>query len=94
MPTYDYFCKANQLTVEVRHRLDETIKTWGELCHLAGIAPGNTPLDAPVEKRISGANVISSATLKNPDPGCNKGNCSQPTAGCCGGGACAMGNDV
>ncbi len=94
MPTYDYFCKANQTTVEVRHRMTDTIQTWGELCRLAEIDPGNTPPDTPVEKLITGGNVISSTTLKNPEPACNQVNCGRPMTTCCGGGACLMEHNV
>jgi len=90
MPSYDYLCKANQKIVEVRHRMNERVSTWGELCRLADIEPGDTPLDAPVEKLITGGNVVSSSALKNPEPACGSGTCGQPTPACCGGGACAM----
>ena len=90
MPSYDYLCQANQKIVEVRHRMNEQVSTWGELCHLADIEPGDTPLDAPVEKLITGGNVISSSSLKNPEPACAGGTCGQAMPACCGGGACAM----
>ncbi|MCX8049590.1 MAG: zinc ribbon domain-containing protein [Methylohalobius sp.] len=86
MPTYDYLCRVNQKIVEVRHGMNETIRTWGELCRLAGIDPGSTPPDAPVEKLITGGNVISSNSLKNPEP-CGAGTCGM---GACGGGTCAL----
>jgi hypothetical protein len=85
MPTYDYLCRANQRIVEVRHRMGETVKTWGELCQLAGIDPGDTPKEAPVEKLITGGNVISSQSLKEAEP-CATGTCGM---GACGSGACA-----
>ena len=43
MPRYDYFCKANGKTVEVVHSMSEDLKTWGEVCERAGLAPGKTP---------------------------------------------------
>lgn len=89
MPTYDYLCRANQRIVEVRHKLGETVKTWGQLCQLAGIDPGQTPEDSPVEKLITGGNVISSANLKNPEP-CETGTCGMPA---CGSGSCAFDED-
>ena len=53
MPVYEYLCRANMTCVEVVHpMMREPLCTWGELCELTGIAPGDTPLDAPVEKRI------------------------------------------
>ena len=89
MPTYDYLCKANGRIVEVRHPMRESVHTWGELCRLAGIEPGDTPPDAPVEKLITGGNVVSSASLKNPEPACGNGGC-RPMAETCCGGACAL----
>lgn len=49
MPRYDYHCPQNNFVVEVRHGVNERIKTWGELCERAMIGPEGTPLDAPVE---------------------------------------------
>ncbi|BCX89697.1 hypothetical protein MIN45_P2070 [Methylomarinovum tepidoasis] len=86
MPTYDYLCKTNGKVVEVRHPMDKTVRTWGELCQLAGIDPGDTPADAPVERLITGGHVVSSASLKNPEP-CGSGTCGMPA---CGGGTCMM----
>ena len=53
MPNYDYFCPVNGRRVEVFHKLAESISSWGELCQRAGLAPGDTPADSPVEKLIS-----------------------------------------
>ncbi len=90
MPSYDYLCKANRRIVEVRHRMDEKVETWGELCRLAGIEPGDIPFDSPVEKLITGGNVISSSALKNLEPACASESCGQNRPTCCGGGNCAM----
>ena len=43
MPTYDYRCDANGRTLEVSHRMSESLSTWGELCERAGIRPGRDP---------------------------------------------------
>ena len=53
MPRYEYRCEASGRTVEVEHAMSERVSTWGELCERAGISPGRTPPDAPVEKLIS-----------------------------------------
>ena len=37
MPTYDYHCPANDRIVEVNHRMNDKVSSWGELCELAGI---------------------------------------------------------
>ena len=53
MPNYDYHCPSNGRRVEVFHPMKERLRTWGELCRRAGIEPGDTPADAPVEKLVS-----------------------------------------
>lgn len=83
MPTYDYFCETNGARVEVQHKMAQTVDSWGELCRLAGIEPGDTPLDAPVKKLITAAAVVDRATLSNPEPAC-------PSGGCCPGGVCGL----
>jgi hypothetical protein len=53
MPVYEYYCPANGKSVEVEHAISrEKLKTWGEVCELAGVAPGKTPADSPVERLI------------------------------------------
>lgn len=69
MPTYDYRCPANDRVVEIRHRMNDTVKTWGELCVLAGIDPGSTAKDSPVERLATGGRVVSSG------PCCGGGMC-------------------
>ncbi len=84
MPSYDYRCTANGRVVEVKHRMSEALSTWGELCERAGIEPGDTAIDSPVKRIISGGQFISSSALSNPEaPACN-------TGGCCPGGVCGM----
>jgi len=57
MPFYDYFCEANGQTVEVKHETKTHLKTWKEVCDLAGIEFGDTPTDAPVQRLISSPQV-------------------------------------
>ena len=84
MPSYDYRCAANDRVVEVRHHINEKLSTWGELCTLAGIEPGATPPDEPVERLITGGQVVRSSSLGDADaPACSSGPC-------CGGGACGF----
>ncbi len=59
MPNYDYHCAANGRTLEVKHRMSESVATWGELCALAGIATEHTPLDSPVAKVLSATFVAA-----------------------------------
>jgi len=76
MPTYDYRCSANSHVVEITHRMDEIVTSWGELCAMAGIEPGDTAPDAPVEKLITGGQVVRSTSLGDASaPSCASGPC-------------------
>ena len=84
MPTYDYSCDTNGQVVEVKHRISEQITTWGALCALSGIDPGDTPSDTPVKKLITGGQVVRSSSLGDTGaPACSSGPC-------CGGGTCGL----
>lgn len=83
MPSYDYRCPANGQVLEVKHRMSESVRDWGQLCALADIEPGDTPSDAPVEKLATGGQVIRSSSLKDSVPPCG--------SGACGGGMCGLG---
>ena len=54
MPFYDYYCEANDRTVEVFHGIKERFTTWKEVCACAKIEQGDTPEDAAVVRMISG----------------------------------------
>jgi len=82
MPSYDYRCATNERVIEVRHSITEKLTTWGEVCAKAGIEPGDTPDDAPVDRLISGGAIVSSGALSNPEPPCGSGGC--------GGGMCGL----
>ncbi|MGE0226731.1 MAG: zinc ribbon domain-containing protein [Acetobacteraceae bacterium] len=69
MPMYDYHCAANDRTVQVMHRITQDVTTWGEVCALAGIEPGDTPPDAPVSKVHLGANVVRRKALGSDSSG-------------------------
>ena len=60
MPSYDYFCPTNARTVEVRHGMNDTLSTWGELAAAARIEAGDTPADAEVRRVISGGSLLLS----------------------------------
>jgi hypothetical protein len=81
MPTYDYHCETNGRTLEVSHRMSETLHTWGELCTKAGVEPGDTPLDTPVSRMATGGSFIGSGSGGSSMP-------SMPSGGGCGGGMC------
>lgn len=53
MPLYDYICPTNHREVEVLHPISTVVDTWGALCALAGLDPGPTDPNAPVEKKIT-----------------------------------------
>lgn len=85
MPKYDYYCEANAQVVEVSHSMQERLATWGEVCERAELAPGTTPVDAPVRKLITGGGIVRSGALKNPEgPPCQSG------APCCGANSCGF----
>lgn len=69
MPRYDYYCEANQLTVEVVHPISRKLNTWGEVCELAGIDVGDVSGTADVRRIITTppmANTpMGNAGLKN-----------------------------
>jgi hypothetical protein len=72
---YDYTCEANGQTLEVNHGISVKIKTWGELCEILGISPGDTPEDAPVRRLIGLTIVLSSKPVSSGS--------SDHTASCC-----------
>jgi hypothetical protein len=80
MIQYQYFCSANQQTVDVRHGMKERLATWGEVCQRAGIELNGTPADAPVERLISGG---LTAIVSGGTPSSQAAN-ALPMAGCCG----------
>ena len=80
MPTYEYRCEANGRVVEVNHKIAERVKTWGELCKRAGIAPGRTEAKAPVTKLMSVGFVNTGG---GSDLACDMPNCG--STGCNGG---------
>ena len=86
MPSYDYHCPANDRVIEVRHKMADTVGTWGELCRRAGMACGDTPPDAKVVRLITGGGVIRAGSLGSKwERPCDTGGCALPA---CGGGVC------
>jgi len=84
MPTYDYRCDDNGQTIEVNHRMSESLATWGELCARLGISPGDTPAEAPVHRLATGGNILSSSARGSSEaPACS-------TGACCPGGFCGL----
>jgi len=78
MPTYDYHCPANGRTVEVKHRMSDEIRTWGELRTLAGMPLDTTPAATPVAKMLTASSIANSSNM-----GCDAG---PPIMGGMGGG--------
>jgi hypothetical protein len=79
MPSYDYYCPANDLTIEVSHRMNETVSTWGELCEKSGQEPGSTPLESPVEKKITCCQI--STKRSEPELPCGRDTCGCMNSG-------------
>ena len=83
MPRYDYRCGANEQTVEVWHGINELLATWGELCEQAQVDPGDTPVDAPVQRLISGGAIITVGEKeKSPPSAAARGCCARGGCGC------------
>ena len=81
MPTYDYHCTANDRTVEVKHPMSATVRTWGELCALAGLPMEATPAETPVAKKLAATSVGGTSKASSPAP-------SMRSVGGCGSSAC------
>ena len=74
MPGYVYRCEANGEVVDVAHRMDDVVRTWGELCERAGRSAGDTPSAAPVRKIPVAGNVVPRSSLgSGPEPVCSAG---------------------
>jgi predicted nucleic acid-binding Zn ribbon protein len=58
MPVYTYLCPSTNVKLEVTHSIHDKAQTWGELCRLGKLDPGETPEDAPVRRLISAPAVI------------------------------------
>ncbi|TGD71081.1 zinc ribbon domain-containing protein [Mangrovimicrobium sediminis] len=84
MPSYDYRCEADQQVYEVSHSMSQRLGTWGELCEMLGMTPGEIDPASKVTRLISGGGVVKSSALKNPEaPPCM-------TGGGCSGGGCGI----
>ncbi|MGR9107117.1 MAG: zinc ribbon domain-containing protein [Gammaproteobacteria bacterium] len=82
MPTYDYRCDTTGEVFEVKHRMQEVLKTWGELCERTGIDPGDVAPDSSVTRLATGGQVVKSSNLGERAAPCG--------AGGCGGGMCGL----
>lgn len=69
MPMYDYFCPANERTVQVMHPMADDIHHWGEVCALAKIELDATPADAPVSRVLLGAKTMSRRNMGSDSSG-------------------------
>jgi len=76
MPSYDYFCESNNQVVEVKHAISEKLATWGEVCERAGIDPGKTPANTPVERLATGGQLVRSSSMgSGSGHSCGSGGC-------------------
>jgi hypothetical protein len=62
MPIYEYYCEANDETVEVNHPMAVSLAIWGQVCYVAGIPLGDTDPEAPVKRVIRSAPAVSVPT--------------------------------
>ena len=81
MPTYEYYCPTNNKTIEVLHGMNDSIATWGALCHVAGIEQGETSANSLVERKLSAVSLLP-----------KKGEGGQGSGGGCCGGGCGCGS--
>ncbi|MDE1924346.1 MAG: zinc ribbon domain-containing protein, partial [Gammaproteobacteria bacterium] len=72
--------------VEVRHKMDQLLRTWGDVCALAGIDAAGADPRAPVEKLIS-AGYIGAGSSAAREPACEAPSCG---TGGCGAGMCGL----
>lgn len=80
MPYYEYHCAANGRTIEVRHGMSETMRSWGEVTRRAGLDLGDTPPDTPVRRLISAPVPLTSAGADPAPRGCGAGCACYPEA--------------
>lgn len=83
MPTYDYRCEADDKVYEVKHGMNESVTTWGDLCMRLGIDAGEIAPDTRVKRLATGGNLVSSSSLGDKTAPCG-------AAGSCSGGACGF----
>ena len=82
MPAYDYYCESNGLTVEASHPMSDTLSTWGELCDNQGLALGETPPSAPLQ-RVFSAPLVSMGTAEEVACDVDSGPCHPTGCACC-----------
>lgn len=90
MPMYEYRCESNGRLVEVQHRMDERLLTWGELCERAGISTERTDPQARVEKLMSAGFINAGDAPQEYGGGCEAPQCGM---GGCGSGFCGGTDD-
>jgi predicted nucleic acid-binding Zn ribbon protein len=73
MPYYEYHCGSNGRTLEVRHRMNERLTTWGEVVERAGAEKGDTPTEAPVERLMSAPVPLTGTSSDSGFEGCGSG---------------------
>ena len=73
MPWYEYRCEGNGRTLEVRHGMNERLRTWGEVVTRTGGGLDGTPADAPVERLMSAPVPVSSSGPQAASQGCGAG---------------------
>lgn len=57
--TYEYFCEENGKTIEVQHDWKVKVVTWGQLCEILEVEPGDTPENVPVTRLMSAPTLLT-----------------------------------
>ena len=78
MPLYEYYCKANRRTYEVRHSITRSPATLGELLEFEAVDCAGAPAEAPIIRLISAGYLVSKRQLHG---GRSSGTCCGDT-GC------------
>jgi len=83
MPLYEYHCEDNGKTVTLRHRMAETLLTWGEVCRVSGHELGITSADAPVRRLLGGGMIMVDKRSAGGNSGscCGESGCSPRNGG-------------
>ena len=80
MPYYEYRCGSDGRTLEVRHGMDESLETWGELAARAGTDLGDTAPDTPVDRLMSAPVPLTAPGGALDFQGCGQGCACVPKA--------------
>lgn len=61
MPVYEYYCPANDQSIELVHSMTERLSTWGEVCRMANHPCDPALASSPVERLLFAPGVCAPA---------------------------------